>query len=147
MLLPIQIHFQLLKISGAPKDGFLLQLIALKTPFRPSRVLLDLQKCTLSSAKKIISVWSSQSNLSLFEITRASVLFSRKFQLQLKFYGSENFAHSSLHRILESENFRFSFLYEKQLNLGSEMGKIKPQKTVGNLLDKLRKLYMNGTVI
>ena len=27
------------------------------------------------------------------------------------------------------------------------MGKIKPQKTVRNLLDKLRKLYMNGTVI
>ena len=27
------------------------------------------------------------------------------------------------------------------------MGKIKLQKIVGNLLDKLRKLYMNGTVI
>ena len=27
------------------------------------------------------------------------------------------------------------------------MGKIQLQKIVGNLLDKLRKLYMNGTVI
>ena len=30
---------------------------------------------------------------------------------------------------------------------GSEMWKIKLQKIVGNLLDKFRKLYMNGTVI
>ena len=32
-------------------------------------------------------------------------------------------------------------------NLGSEMWKIKIQKILGNLLDELRKLYMNGTVI
>ena len=31
--------------------------------------------------------------------------------------------------------------------MGSEMRKIKLQKIVGNLLDKFRKLYMNGTVI
>ena len=31
--------------------------------------------------------------------------------------------------------------------MGSEMGKIKLQKILGNLLDKFRKLYMNGTVI
>ena len=37
--------------------------------------------------------------------------------------------------------------YEKYHNLGSEMRKIKLQKIVGNLLDKFRKLYMNGTVI
>ena len=30
---------------------------------------------------------------------------------------------------------------------GSEMRKIKLQKIVGNLLDKLRKLYMNGPAI
>ena len=30
--------------------------------------------------------------------------------------------------------------------MGSEMGKIKLQKIVGNLLIKIRKLYMNGTV-
>ena len=38
-------------------------------------------------------------------------------------------------------------LYEKQPDLGSEMRKIKLQKIVVNLLEKLRKLYMNGTVI
>ena len=38
-------------------------------------------------------------------------------------------------------------LYGKQPDLGSEMWKIKLQKIVGNLLEKLRKLYMNGTVI
>ena len=37
--------------------------------------------------------------------------------------------------------------YEKYPNVGSEMWKIKLQKIVGNLLDKLRKLYMNGMVI
>ena len=31
--------------------------------------------------------------------------------------------------------------------MGNEMGKIKLQKIIGNLLIKLRKLYMNGTVI
>ena len=30
--------------------------------------------------------------------------------------------------------------------MGNEMAKIKLQKIVGNLLIKLRKLYMNGTV-
>ena len=38
-------------------------------------------------------------------------------------------------------------LYEKQPDLGNEMWKIKLQKIVVNLLEKLRKLYMNGTVI
>ena len=33
--------------------------------------------------------------------------------------------------------FLVSFLYKKQLNQGSEMGKIKLQKIVGNLFDKL----------
>ena len=45
-------------------------------------------------------------NLSLFEITRASVLFSRKFRRNLKFYKSENFSDYSLNHILESENFK-----------------------------------------
>ena len=66
--------------SGAPNDGFLLN--ALKTLLRLSGVLSDLQKCILSGAIKFVSVRSPQSNLSLFEITRASVLFSPKFQMQ-----------------------------------------------------------------
>ena len=67
-------------ISGAPNDRFLLN--ALKTLFSVPRVLLDLQKCILSGAIKFGSVRSSQGNLSLSEITRASELFSRKFQMQ-----------------------------------------------------------------
>ena len=66
--------------TGAPNDRFLLN--ALKTLFSVPRVLLDLQKCILSGAIKFVSVRSSQGNLSLFEITRASVLFSRQFQMQ-----------------------------------------------------------------
>ena len=73
------LHFFLFWTSGAPNDAFLQN--TLKTLFRLSRVLLDLQKCILSGATKFLSVRSSQGNLSLFEITRASVLFFRKFQV------------------------------------------------------------------
>ena len=45
----------------------------------------------------------------LFEITRASVFFPENFRCNLTFYESENFSDSSLHYILESENFRFPF--------------------------------------
>ena len=62
--------FHVLQLSGEPKDGFLLN--TLKTLFRLSRVLLDLQKSILSGSVKFVSVRSSQGNLSLFEITRAS---------------------------------------------------------------------------
>ena len=41
----------------------------------------------------------------------------------------------------------FLFSTKKSPNLGCEMGKIKLQKIVGNLSGKLRKLYMNETVI
>ena len=54
---------------------------------------------------------------------------------------------SSLYHILECENFRFPFSYDKKPNLRSEMWKIELQNIVVNLLDKLRKLYANGTVI
>ena len=54
---------------------------------------------------------------------------------------------SSLYHILESKNFRFPFSYDKKPNLRSEMWKIELQNIVVNLLDKRRKLYMNGTVI
>ena len=77
--------------------------------------------------------------LSLFEITRASI-----FRFNLKFYESKNFFESSLHHIFKSENFRFP---TKNSLLGSAMRKIKLEKILGNLLDKLRKLCMNGVVI
>ena len=41
----------------------------------------------------------------------------------------------------------FLSLLKKRLNLESEMEKNKLHKITGNLLDKLQKLYMNGTVI
>ena len=106
---------------------------------------IQIQKCILSGAKKFIPVRSSQGNLSLFEITRASVSFSRKFQLQ--FYEGDSFSDSSAHRIFDSENVRFPFSTKNSLTLQSEMGKIELQKIVGNLLDKRRKLSRNGTVI
>ena len=62
-------------ISGAPKDGFLPN--ALKTHFRLSRVLLDLYRCILSGDLKFVSV-------RLFEIARASIAISRKFQTQFR---------------------------------------------------------------
>ena len=43
--------------SGAPNDGFFLN--TSKTLFRLSRVLLDLQRCILSGAIKLVSVQSS----------------------------------------------------------------------------------------
>ena len=76
-----------------------------------------------------------------------SVLFSRKFQMQFKVLRSQDFfCYSSLHRIFKSEK-SFSFLFRQKIaNLGSEMRKIKPQKIVFSL-DKLGKLYRNGTVL
>ena len=63
-------------LSGAPHDDFLLN--SLKTLFlQLSRVLLDIQKCILSGTIKFVSVRSTQGKLSLFEISRDSVLFSR----------------------------------------------------------------------
>ena len=83
----------------------------------------------------------SQDNFSLFEIIRASALFSRKIQFPI-----ESFRKVRILSYFRFRKFQDSFLYEKQLNLGSEMEKIKLQKIVRNLLDKLRKLYMHGTV-
>ena len=83
--------------------------------FRLSRVLLDLCKSILSRALKFVSVQSSQGNLSLFEITRASLLFSRKFQMQMNvLYESYNFFVSSLRHSFESETLRFPFFYKKK---------------------------------
>ena len=50
--------------------------------FKPSRVVLDLQEHFLSDAIKFVSVRSSYGTLNLFEITKASVLFARKFKIQ-----------------------------------------------------------------
>ena len=62
-------------------------------------------------------------------------------QFSLTYFESENFSYSSFRYIFKSENVRFPFFYERKPNLGSEMWKIKLQKIVRNLLDKLRTLH------
>ena len=101
-------------------DGFLLKTI-LKTLFRLSRLLLDLQKYILSGTIKFVSVRSSQGNFSLFEITRTSVFFPEHFRCNLMQYGSDNFSDSSFLHHFESENFWFPFFCEKQPNRGSKI--------------------------
>ena len=53
-------------------------------------------------------------DLSLFEITRASVsYFAENFRCNLAHYESEKCFNSSLQNFFESENFRFLFSFEK----------------------------------
>ena len=114
-------------ISGAPNDDFLQN--TLKTLFRLSRVLLDLQKCILSGATKFLSVRSSQGNLSLFAITR--YYFSENLRCNLTFYESENFSDSSLHHILESENYRFPFSKKNRVTWVVKYEKLNFRKSQG----------------
>ena len=70
--------------------------------------------------------------------------FPQHFRCNLTFNETENFSDSSLHDLFESENVRFPFSVKHSLTVGSEIWKIKLQKTVGNLLDKLRKSVVNA---
>ena len=51
--------------------------------------------------------------------------FPENFRCNFRFYESENFSDSSLHRIIESENFRFLFSTKNRLTWGTEMRKTK----------------------
>ena len=62
------------------------------------------------------------------------------------YYKSKNFSDSSLHYILNPKLLGFLFT-TKNSQTGGVKFEIKLKKNVGNLLDKLRKLYINGTVI
>ena len=95
------------------------------------KLLLDLWKCIRCGATKFLSVRSSQGNLSLFEITRASVLFFRKFQVQFNALRKREFCDSSLHHILESENFRFSFSTKTSVNWLVKYEKLNFRKSQG----------------
>ena len=44
--------------------------------------------------------------------------FPEKLRCNFRFYESENFSDSSLHRIFESENFRFPFSTKNKLTWG-----------------------------
>ena len=79
-------------------------------------------------------------------ITTNHAITYTNFRRNLYFYECENFSNSYLNHTLNPKILGFLF-YEKQHYLGSEMRKINLQKILGNLLDKFRKLYMNGTVI
>ena len=48
----------------------------------------------------------------------------------------------SVHHIFESENIRFSFSTKISLTQGVKYEKIKPQKIVGNSVNKLRKQFV-----
>ena len=89
-----------------------------------------------------------RSDLSLFEITRQGfrVIFPKMLAAIKSFWKVRIFL-IPLCIAFSIPNISSFFFYEKKLNLGSDMGKIKLQKIIGNLLDKLRKLYMNGMVI
>ena len=63
------------------------------------------------------------------------------------FTESENCSDSSFHRIFESENFMFPVSAKNSLIWGVKCEKLNFRKSQGNLLDKVRKLQMNGTVI
>ena len=70
--------------------------------------------------------------------------FPEHFRCNLTYYETEHFSDSFPHHIFESWSFSFPFFIEKRPKLGSDMWKIKLQKIVGNLLGKLRKLFMNS---
>ena len=125
--------------TGAPNNGFVLN--ALTTLFRISTALLDLWKRISSRAKNFYLFVHPRAAWVFRNYKGFSIIFPNIFSCNLEFYESENL---SVHRIFGSKNFRFNFPFSSKtrLNLGSEIHKI-----VGNLLDKLRKLYMNGTVI
>ena len=74
-------------------------------------------------------------------------IIPENLRCNLTYYERDNVLDSSLHHIFEFENFRFPFSTKKSLTLGVKCEKIKLQKIVENLSDKLRKLYLNGTVI
>ena len=86
-----------------------------------------------TGAIKFVCVRSSQGNMSLFRITRASVryYFPETFRCYLTNDERMNFPNSSVHHIFQPENFCFPFFDEKQPNLTSEMKKIKLQKSQG----------------
>ena len=55
--------------------------------------------------------------------------FPENFSCNLKFYESDNFSDSSLHRILGSENFRFPFTKKNSLTWGVTGDKLNLRKS------------------
>ena len=55
--------------------------------------------------------------------------FSENFRCNFRFYESENFSDSYLHRIFESENFRFPFSTKHRLTWGLKCEKLNFRKS------------------
>ena len=55
--------------------------------------------------------------------------FPENFRCNFRFYESENFSDSSLHRIFESENFRFPFSTKNRLTWGLKCEKLNFRKS------------------
>ena len=144
MLLTLRLFY----FRGHPTIVFTLN--TLKPLIRLSRVTLDIWKCILSGAIKFVSEFSVL--LGKLESFRNYMGFSVIFPKILA--AIKSFKKGKIFLITLCIAFSFpnilGFLFlrvKKKINLVSEMGKNRVQKIIGNLLDKLRKLYLNRTVI
>ena len=97
----------------------------------------------------ICSIIQGPGNLGLFKITSAfiSIIFSGNFRCNLTYQESENCSDSSPHHIFECENFRLPFSTKNSLTWSVKCEKLNFRKSQGIIRYKLRKLYMNETVI
>ena len=85
-----------------------LLLNTLKTLFRLSRVLLDNYLDMHSRLRyKICICLVIQGELNFSKLQGLQYYYPQNFRCKLLFYESENFSDSSLHHIVEFENFRF----------------------------------------
>ena len=84
--------------------------------------------------------------MSLFKLPRASVLFSRKFQMQFNVIAKvKTFLIPLSGTFLNPKILGFLFCTKSILTWAVKCEKLNlKRKVIGNLLDKLRKLSMNG---
>ena len=114
-------------LTGSPNDGVLLN--ALKTLFRLSSALSNLQKCILSGAIKVVSVRSSQGNLNLFEITYGlSMIFPKILDAILGFTKVRIFL---IPLSIAFSNPRFPFSTKNRLSWGLKCEKLNFRKPQG----------------
>ena len=97
--------------TGAPIDGFLPN--TLETLFRLSRLEMHSKWCyNICICSVILGELKSFRNYKSLQALQ--YYFPENVRCNLTFYESENFSDSSLHHILESENFRFPFHFSKK---------------------------------
>ena len=97
--------------TGAPIDGFLQNM--LETLFWLSRLEMHSKWCyNIFICSVILGELKSFRNYQSLQALQ--YYFPENVRCNLTFYESENFSDSSLHHILESENFRFPFHFSKK---------------------------------